>query len=85
MKSGRSEWGAAVNLAMTATLIGVGVYVLWLAVSIVVGVARGEIDPDDIEAISRGGGTVDADVYDGEWSTRDGGVWCDWCHRYHGP
>ncbi len=69
----------------TTTLIGVGLYALWLAVSLVVGVARGQIDPNDIEQISRGWGSVDSDVYDGEWESRDGQVWCDWCHRYHQP
>jgi hypothetical protein len=75
--------GCGVNLITTVTLIGVGVYVLRLAISLVVGVARGEIGPEDIEAVSRGWGSVDSDVYDGEWEARDGGVWCDWCHRYH--
>jgi hypothetical protein len=83
MVSGRSKRGCSVNLITTVTLIGVGLYVLRLAISLVVGVARGQIDPEDIEAVSRGWGSVDSDVYDGEWGTRDGGVWCDWCHRYH--
>ena len=71
------------NLITAATLIGFGIYVLHLAISLLVGVARGDIDPKDIEAVSRGWGAVDSDVYDGEWAARNGGVWCDWCHRYH--
>ena len=71
------------DLITTVTLIGMGVYILWLAINLVVGVARGEINPKDIEAVSRGWGSVDSDVYDGEWGTRDGGVWCHWCHGYH--
>jgi hypothetical protein len=73
------------NWVTTVTLVGIGLYVAWLAVTLVVGVARGDIDPGEVERISREWGNVDADVYDGEWGARGGGVWCDWCHRYHDP
>ena len=75
--------GHRLDLITTVTLIGVGVYLLHLAISLVVGVVRGEIDPRDIEAVSRGWGTVDSDVYEGDWAVREGEVWCGWCHRYH--
>jgi hypothetical protein len=71
------------NLITTMTLLGVGLYVLWLALALMVGVARGEIDPEEIKRISRGWGSVDSDVYNGDWGTRNGEVWCEWCHRYH--
>jgi hypothetical protein len=79
----RGQTRVAMNWVTTVTLIGFGVYVAWLAVTLLIGVVRGDIDPQEIERISRGWGNVDADVYDGEWGTRDNGVWCDWCHRYH--
>ena len=66
-----------VNLITTVTLIGMGLYILRLAISLLAGVVRGEIDPRDVEAVSRGWGSVDSDVYDGEWAARNGGVWCD--------
>jgi hypothetical protein len=69
----------------TITLIGIGLYALWLVICLARGVARGEIDPADIDEAVRGWGNIDSDVYDGDWASRDGEIWCDWCHRYHPP
>lgn len=75
--------GVAVSVIVIATLIGIALYVVGLIVSLAVGVARGQIDPNDIDEVARGWGNIDSDVHDGEWGTRDSDVWCEWCHRYH--
>lgn len=43
---------------------------------------RGEISDEEWRRAWEHGG-IDQDVYDGSYGTRDGKVWCDWCHRYH--